>query len=63
MIPWKMFWLLTPQSPRFPGFPRHSDRTFTDCPNHFPDINLESLEFFTKNISVWIYENMASVSV
>ena len=27
----------------------HSDRIFTDCPNHFSDFNLEGLKFFTKN--------------
>ena len=27
----------------------HSDRIFTDCPNHFWDFNLETLKFFTKN--------------
>ena len=29
----------------FPGFLSHSDSIFTDCPNHFPDFNLESLKF------------------
>ena len=33
----------------FPGFLTHSDRIFTDCPNHFQDFNLESLKIFTKN--------------
>ena len=36
----------------FPGFLCHSDRIFTDSANHFPDFNLESLKFFTKNIFV-----------
>ena len=36
----------------FPGCLSHSDGIFTDCPNHFPDINFESLKFFTKNIFI-----------
>ena len=36
----------------FPGFLSHSDRIFTDCPNHYPDFDLESLKFFTKHIFI-----------
>ena len=30
----------------FPEFLSHSDKIFTDCPNHFPDFNLESFVFY-----------------
>ena len=36
----------------FPGFLSHSDRILTDHPNHYPDFDLESLKFFTKNIFI-----------
>ena len=44
----------------FPGFLTHSDRIFTDCPNHFLDFNLESLKFFTKN--TFIMKNLTDFS-
>ena len=34
----------------FLGFLSHSDRIFTDFPNHLPDFNLESLKFSLKYI-------------
>ena len=40
----KFFWIF--------GFLSHSDRILTDCPNHFPDFNLESLFFLIKNIFI-----------
>ena len=40
----KFFWIF--------GFMSHSDRILTDCPNHFPDFNLESLFFLIKNIFI-----------
>ena len=46
-------WACSPGSKvPFPRFLSHSDGIFTDCPNHFPDINFESLKFFTKNIFI-----------
>ena len=36
----KFFWIF--------GFMSHSDRILTDCPNHFPDFNLESFSFFNQ---------------
>ena len=32
----------------FPEFLSHSDKIFTDSPNHFPDFNLESFGFLPK---------------
>ena len=37
----------------------HSDRIFTDCPNHFSDFNLEGLKFFTKN--TFIMKNLTDL--
>lgn len=58
VFPWEIFWILTPQVP-FPGFLTHSDRIFTNCPNHFSDFNLQSLKFFTKNI--FIMKNLTNL--
>ena len=46
------FWILSPQSPLSRVSVSHSDRIRTDCPNYYPDFNLESSEFFTKNIFI-----------
>ena len=46
------FWHFnSPHSP-FLGFWLIQTVLFTDCPNHFPDFNLESLKFLTKNIFI-----------
>ena len=38
----------------------HSDRIFTDCPNHFSDFNLEGLlSFLTKN--TFIMKNLTNL--
>ena len=37
----------------------HSDRIFTDFPNHFSDFNLEGLKFFTKN--TFIMKNLTDL--
>ena len=47
----KNIWILAPKV-SFPRFLSHSDRILTDCPNHLPDFNLESLKSFTKNIFI-----------
>ena len=52
MLSQEIFWILTPPKSHFPGFLSHSDRIFTDHPNHYPDFDLESLKFFTKNIFI-----------
>ena len=52
MLPRENFWILTPQSPLSWVSVSHSDRILTDCPNHYPEFNLESLKFFTKNIFI-----------
>ena len=38
----RFFWIF--------GFLSHSDRILTDCPNHFPDFDLESFSFFESKI-------------
>ena len=52
MLPQEIFWILTPQSPLSWVSVSHSDRIRTDYPNHYPEFNLESLKFFTKNIFI-----------
>ena len=52
MLPCQFFWDFNSPKVPFPGSLSHSDRIFTDFSKHFPDINLESLKFFTKNIFI-----------